>query len=481
VAALVQRRRCLLPSLPLLSKFIMAPPTLARLARLRRVAADSDTAFLFAGGADALHDVASRGFLEYALPPFVAADPEAVLLITPSTVVVHCSAAAWAGALQPVLDDDALLPEGETLGELHAHVPDAQLAGEEAHLDFKLEAAGAMLERARREASSVLAGATALEAALGTWPLLRAATLHTPLPTQPGADGAATAALLRLSRAVCSVDAAALLPDGWAGCGVAAVCAGWSALSSKLCSLEDAYDRNELSEKGLSDLALKATAKHAASAAPGKTTPTAEALAESGVAGVWAGVRSSKCGLEAPRKRPLRMSGPSNTPCLHAIVRLSDPSGSGMAVGRTIFLSNGRVPHHWQHRVFSDGCATPLRARSASPRGLSPLHVGCRRCTLAVAAARGLSPLHVGCRRCTLAVAAARWLSPLHVGCRRRPAARTPPRCPCAAATARRLRLPRRSPRRSPRDRPVSAHACAHCTRTRTRRRVHDGHDDLMM
>jgi hypothetical protein len=35
--------------------------------------------------------------------------------------------------------------------------------------------------------------------------------------------------------------------------------------------------------------------------------------------------------------------------------------GSGLSVARTIFLSNGRLPHHWQHRVFSDGeVRTPM-------------------------------------------------------------------------------------------------------------------------
>ena len=47
--------------------------------------------------------------------------------------------------------------------------------------------------------------------------------------------------------------------------------------------------------------------------------------------------------------------------------RLADPMGSGLSVARTVFLSNGRLPHHWQHRVFSDGeVRSPLMALDCS-------------------------------------------------------------------------------------------------------------------
>ena len=40
---------------------------------------------------------------------------------------------------------------------------------------------------------------------------------------------------------------------------------------------------------------------------------------------------------------------------MRPIARLADPAGSAVSCARTVLLSNGRVPHHWQHRVFSDG------------------------------------------------------------------------------------------------------------------------------
>ena len=341
----------------------------ARLAKLRRVAADTNTSFIAGAGADTQNDVGSRGLLEYALPPYVAADNETLLLITPKTIQIHCNLSAWAGALQPVLDaggyDADSIPASDepSLSELHAHVPSPQWS-EEATLDFKLEVTRTMLEAASRDATSVLAGGAPLSTAVKKWPLLRAVNLHlggasavpswdaamAPVdePDNKGAKG--------LALAMRSIDMAALQPNGWAGLAISSVCAGFGALSNKMCSLHDAYDRGEISEKGLTDIAHKASLGRCTAASADNSPPEgAEALLGSGISGVWAGIRSSKCGQEASKKRPIRMSGPGSTPALHMVARFIDPSGTGVGVGRTIFLSNGRAPHHWQHRVFSDG------------------------------------------------------------------------------------------------------------------------------
>ena len=113
----------------------------------------------------------------------------------------------------------------------------------------------------------------------------------------------------------------------------------------------------------LAETALKAASTKAsaslqaavgdASAASSVASPAA--LLDGGAAGVWAGVRSLKAAGDPSKKRQLRMSGVSNTPALHLVARVTDPAGSGVSVARTLFLSNGRAPHHWQHRVFSDG------------------------------------------------------------------------------------------------------------------------------
>ena len=50
------------------------------------------------------------------------------------------------------------------------------------------------------------------------------------------------------------------------------------------------------------------------------------------------------------------MAGAASNGALHLTVRLVDPRHrSAVGAARTVFLSNGKVPHHWQHRVFSDG------------------------------------------------------------------------------------------------------------------------------
>ena len=332
----------------------------AVLARLRHVAAECDVAIVAVAGPDALADETSRALLAHVLPPSVAADSETVLLITPRSAAVHCGAGVWAGALQPALDGAG--GDGQSPLEFHVYVPDAMFTNEQL-LDFKLNATREMLDRAAREATILLAGSVPLAGATNRWPLLRAATLHGGPPALDASAATPAAkppqlarAAQKLAAAMRSADAAALASDGWAGRGVAAICAGWTALSSKLCNLDAAYDRAELSEKFLSDTALKAMAARAEKgASTAVATPSATVLAESGTVGVWVGVRTSKCASDPSKKKQMRISGISSTPPLHAVVRLADPAGSGVSAARTFFLSNGRAPHHWQHRVFSDG------------------------------------------------------------------------------------------------------------------------------
>ena len=314
------------------------------LARLRSVAASLDCAVLAAGGPDA-NDPDGSALLSFAFPHVDIED--VVLMVAPSGILLYCPPAVWAGALQPALED-ATDADSQALLNITAYVPEPGLS-EHGELDFKLQAVQTMVDLCATETSMLLAGFAPLSEAASRWPLLRAMMVESvPFPTAgPAKEAAAAAAAAQLRVAMRSLDAAACEHDGWAGRGAAAVASGWSALQVRLGRAGDAYDRGELSELGLAEIMLRAAAVSAG--------VEAAAMEPSAVSGVWAGVRSARAGLEPSRRRQLRLSGPSTTPALHAVVRIEDPAGSGVAAARSLCLSNGAVPHHWQHRVFSDG------------------------------------------------------------------------------------------------------------------------------
>lgn len=73
------------------------------------------------------------------------------------------------------------------------------------------------------------------------------------------------------------------------------------------------------------------------------------------MSGVWVGSGTVDALRQPPPQRTqIRSAGAGKSCALHMIVRLCDAEGL-LCASRTYFLSNGRVPHHWQHRVFSDG------------------------------------------------------------------------------------------------------------------------------
>ncbi len=399
---------------------IVGPP----LARLRAAAAETGTAFAAAGGADGVN-VALLSYAFSTLPGdcWAAPDAELVLVVTPQTVLVHCSAAAWEAGVGGALEDEA---DGvEDILDVEAYVPPPGASTEEA-ADFKLESLRAMLERAATEAVRVLAGGQQLlprspdsEEACAGWPLLQIATSNAPpLPLPTGGarmpvDVSAARRLLR--RAMRSVDAAALTPGGWVGSRVDTVAAGWRGWLGRVAKAGDAYDRQEMSEQGLVDATLKAMAKAlteadiAAAAAskagtlvtvmatPASTAPPTSVAAPAVLSlsadgtgtGVWAGTGTAGFGRQPARRRPLRMCGAASVPALHLIVRLADPRGSGLSATRTVFLSNGRLPHHWQHRIFSDGeVFDPIVEDAVSAPWMAPRSVLCVP-TIAPTIARG--------------------------------------------------------------------------------------------
>ena len=326
---------------------------IAALCRLRSVAASNECAILAALGPDSKQDAPSTLIVKCAMP-FVESCDEIVLLVTPSSVSLYCPLDVWASSLQPAFDD---ANHGGTDEALHvtAHVPSLNISkdNEDAQLNFKLEAVRAMLSRASREAPCAIAGFVALDEAVESWPLLRAACLGSPdlaaaMPPPPDV----AEQFVRAARGVCS---AAVHPGGWASAAAANLAAGWAALLHKFHRVGDAYDRAELTERFLADAMLTAAAKSAKASEATPSSPGTDADAEGCASGFWAGTRTAKLCAEPSKRRQMRISGAGTNNALHAVTRLVDPAGSGVSFARTLFFSNGAVPHHWQHRVFSDG------------------------------------------------------------------------------------------------------------------------------
>jgi hypothetical protein len=261
-------------------------------------------------------------------------------------------------------------------------VPAPGVSADEA-ADFKLESLRAMLGSAAGEPARVLAGGRLVlppspdkEVGAG-WPLLQIATSEAP-PWPTGSaitpsDVDVSAARRQLQRAMRSVDAAALAPEGWVGSCVRAVRAGWGGWLERVGKAGGAYERQGMTEVGLTDAILSAVTKALASrdvdagkasgksvagkagalvvpsaAAAGAVTtdlppplaPTtspmqkaegkgmsmgvwAGSASASVVSGVWAGSGTSAFGSAAPRKRQLRLCGTASVPALHLIVRLA--------------------------------------------------------------------------------------------------------------------------------------------------------------
>ena len=313
------------------------------LARLHAWSTDHACAVIAIADEDSFEDPAAAALLRFALGDVddLGSKPELVLVATPERLQLHCSASALSGVR-------ALL--GATAAPLPVDVfsPSPQLGPEsDAAVDFKLEATRRMLQGAREAAPGLLAGLSPVDEAAARWPLLRAATLGEPVPQPTGAapPDKAAAALHVLLR---SVGPNALQCEGGLDWRARLVASGFSRLMRVLDGM-DPYEVREVSEKGL-EAALRGDEPLFAAPAAGAPPPDA---AEAHC-GVWVGARTQRS-VDEPggKKLPVRISGPNHRQGRHLIARLSD--GSGLAATRTFFLSNGRVCHHWQHRVFPDG------------------------------------------------------------------------------------------------------------------------------
>ena len=348
------------------------------LSRLRAAAAETNTAFAAAGGDDGVN-ASLLSYVFSTLPSECWAAPEAelILVVSPRTIFVHCSAFAWEAGIGAALEDAGGGAESDL--EVEAYVPAPGVSADEA-ADFKLESLRAMLGSAAGEAARVLAGGRLVlppspdkEVGAG-WPLLQIATSEAP-PWPTGSaitpsDVDVSAARRQLQRAMRSVDAAALAPEGWVGSCVRAIHAGWGGWLERVGKAGGAYERQGMTEVGLTDAVLsamtkalaskdvdagKASGKSAAgkvgalvvpSAAvagavttdlpidlpidlplpppPAPTTSPMQRAEDKGMStGVWAGSGTSAFGSAAPRKRQLRLCGTASVPALHLIVRLA--------------------------------------------------------------------------------------------------------------------------------------------------------------
>ena len=291
---------------------------------------------------DSFEDPAATALLRFIFGDVedLGSRPELVLVVTPLRVQLHCSASALDGAR-------LLLGACGSPVPVDVFCPGPQLSPDsDAVLDFKLEATRRMLHGARDAAPSLLAGLSPIAEAATRWPLLRAASLGDATMQRPAASAQKAADELHVL--LRSVGQDALHCEGGVGSRALRVSSGFSRLIKVMDRVDSTYEMREVTEKRL-EAALRG-ADALFEAPPAGSSPPPEDLP----CGVWVGARTA-LSLEQPggKKLPVRASGPHSRAGRHLVARLSD--GGGLAATRTFFLSNGRVCHHWQHRVFPDG------------------------------------------------------------------------------------------------------------------------------
>ena len=289
---------------------------------------------------DSFEDPAATALLRFVFGDVedLGSRPELVLMVMPLRVQLHCSALASDGARLLLGSCGSPVP-------VDLFCPSPQLGPDsDAVLDFKLEATRRMLHSAREAAPNLLAGLSPIDEAATCWPLLRAASLGTAEKQAAGPAQKAVAALHVLLR---SVGQGTLHCEGGVRSRARRMSSGFSRLA-KVMDGAGMYEMREVTEKRLEAALRGADALFEAPPA-GSTLPP-----EDPPCGVWVGART-ELSLEQPggKKLPVRASGPHSRTGRHLIARLSD--GGGLSATRTFFLSNGRVCHHWQHRVFPDG------------------------------------------------------------------------------------------------------------------------------
>ena len=297
-------------------------------------------ALLAVSDEDSAQDGASAALLRLVLGSVddLGSRPALMLLVTPERLMVHCSASALDGVRSALKAMGAPLPV-DMLSPSPQHSPDSDAA-----LDFKLEAAQRMLKEAHGTVPALLAGLAPLADVLASWPLLQALS---PAPPDQASRPtvAAVAALHVLLRAV---DASALQAQGELAERAHRVAAGFGRLTARLDNVDDSYEMGEVTEKAL-EAGLRGSDERF-------VAPPAEPPYEGTHSGVWLGARTDGC-FDVPGGRknpPVRASGPHSRVGRHLTARLADEA-SGVGATRSYFLSNGLVPHHWQHRVFPDG------------------------------------------------------------------------------------------------------------------------------
>ena len=252
------------------------------------------------------------------------------MLLSGRKLLLHLSPSLWA-SLEPVLGQS-----GVPLEVLLSSVLEP--------LDARLEACRAMLCAAERERLPVLAGQQTLAAAAASVPLLRAAcqimppTIQAPLaPERVVATNASLTALMRavLDHKLDPTHALMASARGLEG--------RWAALFMYLDRAAEDEDLLSLTESRLEAVLCEHPQGCDPQGAPSLLFP--------GETVVRIGLRT---GDETAKKYPAHSAGTGRSPAVHLTVRAVDHR-TGVASARTLFLSNCRPPHHWQHRVFPDG------------------------------------------------------------------------------------------------------------------------------
>ena len=282
---------------------------------LARFCAANRCALLFAVGSDAPDgEAAAAAIALIGVKP--GHDTECVALVTPDRVLLCSSESHWAAM------KNSRMPASTHNTVFVAPASDTTAT-------WRAQAVGRMLEYAAAIDLPVVAGLSTkcLDVALSAWPLLRGVGPGRLPPPMPQVEAAASALLALLDRGAASnrlARGASLLERSWEG----------------LLRAIDSAARREGSLSSLTEAQLERTAADAAD-----STATTVRL----------GIRTRD---ESGKRYAVHSAGKDRAHALHLTARATDAQ-TGLSVARTLFLSNGAAPHHWQHRVFPDGEVLP--------------------------------------------------------------------------------------------------------------------------
>ena len=302
-------------------------PEVHRINELAQLCQEHNVCVLAVGGADGAHDASSKLLLRLVFGDQPDLQRDGILLVTAAAVHVHCSDAAWAMS--------GLLASCATPAHVYC-APGSAPPGSDEAIAFKLATAQRMISRF--VAAPLITGTQPLR----SWPLLRVV----------GADASIKAGSAAAGMAVQQL----LFSCGGGACELASgrIARRWEEMLRGADRFAEDDNVDALNEAALEPL-----------------------LCRDGGDGscVRVGTRTAALLTDEetkPSRRAARSTGRDRRNALHLVAVAGDGAVPGLRAARSCFLSNGVVPHHWQHRVFPDGEAPAASLELALSQKLAP-------------------------------------------------------------------------------------------------------------